>query len=223
MKCPKGYIKRSAYSRKTKSGKTVKVKAACILSRGEKSSKRTDIDKKIMEKLKKIHSRARKMFGTPRCKKGEILREGYKKKSYITKSGARVKEVWISPKCIKSPTGRSKGKQLFVLSKSGLSSFGYKNILELSTSERHQSLQKALSEKNPLSVYRRLVALSTLNKNKNTKLSNLLKKDSEWVKTTKEYKSNMASPLRKKSIKKKSKSKNKNKSTKKKIIRKIRK
>lgn len=192
MKCPKGYIKRSGYTRKTKTGKTVKVKAACILSRGEKPVKRTDIDKKIMKNLEKIHTKARQMFGTPTCKKGEILREGYKKKSYVTKKGVKVNEVWVKPVCIKSPTGKPKGKKLFVLEKKGLSEFGYKDITNLPSAKRHSILLEALRNKNPLSVYRRLVALSLLNKNKNPKLSQLLKKDSDWVKTTKEYIANMA-------------------------------
>lgn len=38
--CPKGQIKRKAYTRKTKTGKTVHVKAKCIKGRGKNPSKK---------------------------------------------------------------------------------------------------------------------------------------------------------------------------------------
>jgi len=38
--CPKGQIKRKAYNRKTKTGKTVHVKAKCIKGRGKNPSKK---------------------------------------------------------------------------------------------------------------------------------------------------------------------------------------
>jgi hypothetical protein len=41
---------------------------------------------------------------------------------------------------------------------------------------------------NPLSVYRKLIAVTVLNENKNPSLARLYKDDANYVKTTTEYK-----------------------------------
>jgi hypothetical protein len=68
-----------------------------------------------------------------------------------------------------------------------LSKYGYENIKSLSAKERKTALKNAIRDIKPLSVYRRLVALSTLNKNKDTDLYKILKEDSEWIKSQVEY------------------------------------
>jgi len=137
--------------------------------------KRVDIDRAIIKKLGRIHATMRKKFGTPSCKRGEIVREGY-----IRKSGKSRKSRQVAPGCIK---GDKKGKQLFVLSKGTLSQYGYHT--DLSEKDRHVALRRALTHIKPLSVYRKLNALYVLNKNRS--LGSLYKGDAEWVKTTREY------------------------------------
>lgn len=77
-------------------------------------------------------------------------------------------------------TRKSKGK-LFVLKKGTLE--GYHSYLSMK--DRRAILLKVMSHTKPLSVYRKLVALYVLNKNK--PLGMLFKKDADWVKTTQAY------------------------------------
>ena len=81
----------------------------------------------------------------------------------------KKKEYWVKPSCIKSRTGKSsKGKKLItILKKDILGQFGYKDIKNLTIKQRHIALTKAIKNLKPLSVFRRVVALSFFNKNKN--------------------------------------------------------
>ena len=182
MQCPTGYILRKSYTRKSPLGQKSFVKKACIKAQSQSGLKRSEIDKKKMKLLNQLHEMVRKKYGTPKCKKGQILREGY---VATKKSGKRYV---VKPKCIKSVTGKPHGKKLFILEKGTLSEFGYHKLSELRVSQRHSALKKALKSMKPLSIYRRLVALQTLNKNVNPTLTKILKEDSDWLKKTKEYK-----------------------------------
>ena len=74
------------------------------------------------------------------------------------------------------------------LRKDVLGKYGYKDVKRTSKQKRHRALHKAINDEKPLSVYRRLVALSTLNKYKDPSLHNKFRDDAEWIKTQKEYK-----------------------------------
>lgn len=87
----------------------------------------------------------------------------------------------------KSKAKSRSSRQLFVLEKDVLSKFGYCDIKDKTRQERQKALSKALKHIKPLSLYRRVVALSTLNKNTNPDLAKRFKDDSKWIKTTKEY------------------------------------
>jgi len=190
--CPKGKIMRQGYI--TSTGK--RVSKSCITSQSSTGRKTTEDIKKYVQAREKIQKQASKKFSkeTPKsCPKGYILREGYKRESYKSHSKKgepiKVKASWTKPECIKSQTGKSeKGKKLItIIEKDVLGKFGYDDVKTLSPSERRRALRKAIKEIKPLSVYRRLVALSTLNKGKDKVLSNILKEDSEWIKTQTEY------------------------------------
>jgi hypothetical protein len=168
MTCPTGMILRKGYTYKSR-----KIPKGCIKAQSQSGKKRVDIDRAIIRKLGRIHVTMRKKFGTPSCKRGEIVREGY-----IRKSGKQV-----APGCIKGDSTKKKGKQLFVLSKGTLSQYGYHT--DLSKKDRHTTLRRALRHIKPLSVYRKLNALYILNKNR--PLGSLYKGDAEWVKITTEY------------------------------------
>ncbi len=174
MDCPKGKIKRVSYTKKTSTGKKIKINEKCIKAMSQSGKKRSDIDKKIMSKEKREHSIARQKFGTPKCKKGEIVKEGYYGKS------------WVAPTCIKargnSKKRGSKGNKLFRLEKGTLSKYGYHDVKNLSKKERRLSLKNAINDMKPLSVRRKLIAISILQKNTNPAMSKIFKEDAEWIK-----------------------------------------
>lgn len=176
--CSKDKILRKSYSKKVGS-KLIKVKANCIKSTSQSGNKRSTIDKKIIKQKQKIAKIARKKFGTPKCKDGEVIKEGYQ----IKKTSK-----WVKPTCIKSVSGSGKkSEQLFVLEKDDLKPFGYENVEQLTKTQRHRALIKALSKIKPLSLMRKLVALSVLNKNRNPELSKIFADDSDFIKTTEQY------------------------------------
>ena len=94
-----------------------------------------------------------------------------------------VKGYDVAPGCIKSVTGKSsKGKRLItIMDKDVLGQFGYRDVKSTSQSVRHDALRKALKMIKPLSVYRRVIALATLNKD-DKKLYKLLRDDAAWIK-----------------------------------------
>jgi len=199
--------------------------------------------KKYIKSKDSMHRAANKKFSKEakeKCPPGYIKRDGYKISSHKSnsKSGKKtsVKGAWVAPACIKSQTGKSvKGPKLItIMEKDVLSKYGYDKIKSLSPKERKTALKNAIRDIKPLSVYRRLVALSTLNKNKDVDLYKILKDDSEWIKTQVEYiihkaanskKSSKASKSSKTSSKKTSKktSSKKSKTTSKKTSKKMQK
>ena len=191
-KCLKGMILRDAYT--TKKGS--KVPASCITAQSD-SGKKTSLKlKKYLQKKAKMHREAMKRFSKEipkKCSKGEILREGFKKNSYKShsKTGRNIKVSgsWTKPACIKSVTGKSKkgSKLITIMDKDVLGKYGYSNIKSLSKTERHSALRDALKKIKPLSIYRRLIALATLNKNKDEELFITLRKDADWIKTQDVY------------------------------------
>lgn len=177
-KCSKGYIHRKSYVAKRKS-KKVSVKGACIKATSQ-SGRKTSVDvKKHFASREKIYKQARQKYGNITCKKGSIIREGYKKKS----------GVWVKPTCIKDVGKPGKQARTIYLEKDRLKKYGYSDVVNMSQVARHRSLKKALVEgEKPLSVMRRLVALSTLSKNTNPRVSDVFSDDAEWIKSTDEYK-----------------------------------
>ena len=85
---------------------------------------------------------------------------------------------------------KSKSKSsIFNLQKDVLKKYGYKNIKSKSKLSRHRSLKKAMKYGiKPLSLLRRLNALFVLNKNKDPIIAEIFKDDSDYIRTTKEYK-----------------------------------
>ena len=180
---------------KTINGKNIK--SNCITAQSNSGEKTSDIIKDYLKAKEKVHELARKKFSkesSKKCSKGYIMRDGYKVNSHKShsKNGKEIviKEHWVKPECIKSQLNRStKGEKVIVIiEKDILGKYGYKNIKELPEQKRHIFLHKAIKENKPLSIYRRIVALSTLNKNKDHKLYKILKDDANWIKTQKEYK-----------------------------------
>jgi len=179
--CPKGFIMRSKY--KTKKGTLVPEK--CIKAQSNSGEKTSVKVEEYLKEKEKMYKEANKKFpkeASKKCKRGYIKREGYK----VTKNiNEKTIDYWVEPKCIKSQVNRStKGsKDIVILEKDALKKFGYSDIVNKSFEERKKSLKKALLKIKALSVYRRLIAISTLNKNKNPKLYKKLQEDIKWLKT----------------------------------------
>lgn len=162
--------------------KKVAVKGKCIKATSQTGEKTSIISREYLEERKQLHKLAREKFGTPECAKGEIVKEGYRRKS---KSG---KQVWVQPTCVTSKGKGVKQERLFYVEPGRLSKYGYDELEGKSDLSRHKALKKAFqSGEKPLSVSRRLNALATLTKNTNPKLSHTFKEDSKWIKFTDEY------------------------------------
>lgn len=208
QKCPKGSIFRDGYTRKayTRANgtrvKSTKVEGGCILKRGLGDVKRSVWELEQREKKAQRATSAKKHFGknVPKCKKGEILREGsyvedYTRKAYTRADGRDVKKAVIKghfrpPVCITDVGKPGKGKELIgPLKKGTLTKYGY----HASNTEksRHESLNKFIKENvlkeglefnSALTAYRKLIAVSTLQKNTNPKISKTMRADAEWIK-----------------------------------------
>lgn len=207
-KCSNGKILRNSYI--TKTGK--KVKSNCIKSQSATGKKISNILKKYIEKKESKQKQARQKFpkeANIKCKLGEIKREGYYTKSHAShsKSGKEIniKGYWVAPGCIKSVLGRStKGTKLItIMDKDVLKHFGYTKVETMSKSSRQKALKKAIQKIKPLSIYRRIIAIATLNKNKDKKLYKILREDADWIKTQPEYIKQKASKKSSKKVSKK--------------------
>ena len=88
------------------------------------------------------------------------------------------------------------------MEKDVLKPFGYEHVESMTKSARQSALKKAIKAVKPLSIYRRIIAIATLNKNKDAKLYNILREDADWIKSQPEY---LAKKASKKSSKKSSK------------------
>ncbi len=221
--CPSGQIMRKGYT--TKTGK--KVSSGCIVAQSNSGEKTSNKVIEFFKKQSRMHQLARQKFpkqSSKKCPKGYIMREGYKRDSYKShsKTGKKtsVKSSWTAPSCIKSVTGKSKkgSKLITIIDKDVLGKYGYNNITAMSQTERHKALRKAIKANKPLSIYRRLIAIATLNKNKDAKLYRTLRDDAAWIKTQTEYiiKSASKKSSKKASSKKTSKKASSKKSSKKK-------
>lgn len=196
--CGKGQIRRKGYTAKRK-GKNIRVASSCIKATSASGSKRSNLDKAYLKKRAKIQKEIGKKYGHKKCATGQMERAGYSKKpynrkSYTRKNGSRVKKAYVSasevpPTCIdrkgaRVPPGKKKFKIPMVLEKGVLKKYGYANVKKLSMEERHTAIKKAVEKiKNPLSLFRKLVAVSTMNKKTNPGTAKIFKEDALWIKS----------------------------------------
>jgi hypothetical protein len=140
-----------------------------------------------------------------KCPKGMIVRNGYTRKiknksnklikvkpgCIVAQSASGLKRSEINAPILKKRrqaclTRNRKYKTnhncnvLFQLEKGTLSKFGYS--MKNNKESRHKSLKKAIKHIKPLSIYRRLIALYVLNKNKYPENAKIFKNDAEWIK-----------------------------------------
>jgi hypothetical protein len=160
----------------------------------KRSRSRTAIDEAAIARRKKLQAQAAAQTAGPtRCGPGKILRaayprEGYTRKSYVTRTGkkvssAKVHKTLIPTTCVaargKAKSTGKKGTQIFRLRKGDLTKFGYHG--HLSAEARHKALEKALAAYGTLSLARKLGAIVLEHKNTNPSLSATFQKDRAWV------------------------------------------
>ncbi len=100
------------------------------------------------------------------CKKGEILKKGYIRKTYIKKNGTKVHKAIVTSFCVKD-TGKSgqtisEYKVIKINKHDLLAKYGYNT--KISSKERFNALIKASSHYTYATVFKRLNAIRTLSK-----------------------------------------------------------
>ena len=180
-RCRSGKIYRKGYTRKSPSG-NAPVKGTCIKSRSTSGKKRTDINTRIMKRIKSRQRSASKKTLRAKCPKDMIVRSAYKRRGYTKKSGAKVKSTIVAEGCIKDIGRKGKGENVIgPLMKGSLREFGYENVKDLSAVERRIALKKAIKAYGDVGVIKKLNAVSVLTTRTNSKLSNIYKSDMDWV------------------------------------------
>ncbi len=169
-------IVRKAYTRRSPSGKLIKVKAKKIKSTRGLPGKLSKIEKK---KSKKMSTRKKgynkEMFVNKKCPPGYISRTGY----VAIRNG---KPIAIKTECVEDRGKKGKSKiRTRGLEYYDLGVFGYKNINSMKAGPRHKALASAVKKYGHLSVFRKLILLSTVNKNTNKSLSQKFRRDANWV------------------------------------------
>jgi len=191
--CPKGIIRRKGYITK-RGSKTVRVKPSCIKATSASGTKRSPKDLALIRQREKIQKEIGKKYGNVRCPPGQIeragyTRRGYQRKGYVRKDGTVVKSTRVGksevpPVCIKDTGAPGKGYKIkVVLEKGVLKKAGYASVKDLSLEQRHSALRKANKQiGNPLSLFRKLLIVSTLNRERDPKLAKIFRDDANWVK-----------------------------------------
>jgi len=192
-KCSKGMIRRKGYTA-IRHGKKVKVGSKCIRATSASGSKRSTKDKRYLNRRAKIQKSMAKKYGSKKCPKGQIeragfTRKGYGRRAYTRKSGSKVSATHVArsetaPVCI-NRRGLGKGFKIPMhLEKGVLKKFGYSNVKNMTASDRHAALRDAVEHIPSLSVFRKLVGVSTLERNTDPKASGIFKTDAAWVRST---------------------------------------
>lgn len=172
VKCPRGQSYRKSYTRRTKSGKSVRIPGSCL-----RSQTRYD------EPLKVNRTRFRGYRMTKRALK--TCPEGYVKRNAFVRITKRGKRSYVPEQCISdvgSPgKGYSDGPGIGALRKGELSKYGYQNVIKLSVGKRHGALEKAIDEYGSLGVWRKLNAVAVYTKRTAPHISAIFKEDMDWI------------------------------------------
>ena len=114
------------------------------------------------------------------CRPGQIIRKGYTRKAYYRADGTYVSASKVKPVCISDKGNPGKGPALIGKMKKGeLTQFGYH--LSSNATDRRKALTKAIKRYDALSVFRKINAISSLQKNTNPSYSAKARADANWI------------------------------------------
>lgn len=111
---------------------------------------------------------------TRRCPPGQIQRVAYQKQS-----GTRVPAACITDRGLPGKTPAS--QRIPVSREDDLGRFGYQGIRKMAAPQRHEALVKAAEAYGALAVYRKLNALMVLNRNTVPTVSDIFRRDRDWL------------------------------------------
>lgn len=194
IKCSEGMILRKGFKRPSFTKKngthvnSVKVKPGCIKDRSYPG--RREWRKETIKKINKSKSIAKKKFGNIKCKKGQLMREGYVRGSYTKKNGTHIQRKVMAPACIIKRGNPKKyvppkGKTgIGPLKKGELSKFGYYKVKDMKVKDRKSSLKLAVKEFGAMMLVKKLGALRTYLKNTSPDSSQIYYQDQKWIRKT---------------------------------------
>lgn len=177
-KCPKGKFYRKTFTRKGK-----RILGRCI--RKQTTAKITS-QKYAAATRRRMGIRMRgfrkSKRGVRRCPKGKILRTAYVRLT-------RGKRVLVPASCIADVGAEGKGLRsgkpgIGILKKGNLTRFGYEKIASLTESARRTALRKAVAAYGPLTVFRKLNALSVYTRRTSPATSRAADTDKAWIRAT---------------------------------------
>lgn len=173
--CPTGTYYRKSYTRKLKSGKSIRVAGRCLRSQTRYASS-TKVDRTRFRGIRKT-KRALKS-----CPTGYITRAAYVR---YTKSG---KHTLVPEQCISDRGAPGKGFRggpgIGPLRKGELAKHGYSKVTLLTVAQRHVALASAVKEFGSLGVWRKLNAVSVYTRRTSPGVSKLFKDDMDWIRNT---------------------------------------
>ncbi len=172
--CGPGKFYRKSYTRKTRSGRRVRVAGACLRSQTRYASP-----------LKVDRHRLRGFRKTKRalssCPSGFIKRAAFVR---YTKKG---KHSLVPEQCIRNVGAPGKGYRggpgsgIGALRTGELAKYGYTHVANMSVADRHAALAKAVQEYGPLGVWRKLNAVSVYTRRVSPAASRVFNADMDWV------------------------------------------
>lgn len=173
----------------------------------KKIAERDKIHKEVAKKFNKTYLKC----PAGEVERAGYTRRAYERRPYnrtngIHVNGAYVKPSMIPPVCIKehsnsrgeyggsnqsknpkrsnmsSKSTKKKIKIPVVLKKGSLKKYGYDKVKRLSLQNRHKALRTAVEDTdNPLSIFRKLIVISTMEKNTDPEASRIFHNDAYWV------------------------------------------
>lgn len=175
LECYGGEVYRKSYTRKQKSGKSVRIAGRCIRSQTKYSSR----PRRDRTRLRGVRLTKRTLKA---CPKGFVKRASYMR---YTKRGLHS---LVPEQCIRNVgapgLGYTDGPGIGVLRKGELAKHGYTDVADMSVSARHAALARAIDEFGSLGVWRKLNAVAVYTKRTSPRSSARFKADMEWIRST---------------------------------------
>jgi len=191
--CPIGYHKRSSYTSKLGH----RVSPRCVKSTTVYLESRKNMTRRLSrQRQDRLKSMGKSSSANAKCPPGMVSRKAYVRKfsrglmekGYTVKRDTgvayRIKpkhsSVYVKPGCVKKQGHvNNPGKLTGAMRKGELKKHGY--AFDLSESQRHEALKKAIYEFGALGVFRKLNAVARFSKYTNRPAYMAFKKDREWV------------------------------------------